>query len=207
MSFSRRHLERLIDEIRQEDVSLDELDAATLKRWHDDEQATDALKDILARAENTNGTIKVSDVVAFIQLVLAIKFYAAKTDRSSAKTVKFHREIKRLLPRAQSLLARAFRKGCISPEDAAKRMTDLKQINVDSPQPPIRSSKSGSRIRTLFMRELSAAGAPGWIPKLRQSPAWFSNAKSIASTCETLAEDSVPQLVVHSFQILNSSPP
>jgi hypothetical protein len=166
MSFSRRQLERLIDEIRQEDVSLDELDAAILKRWHDDEQATDALKDILARAENTNGTIKVSDVVAFIQLVLAIKFYAAKTDRSSAKTVKFHREIKRLLPRALSLLARAFRKGCISPEDAAKRMTDLKQINVDSPQPPIRSSKSGSRIRTLFMRELSAAvheGGGAWM--------------------------------------------
>src|SRR5262249_45227363 len=110
MSFSRRHLERLIDEIRQEDVSLDEIDAAILKRWHDDEQATDALKDILARSENTNGTIKVSDVVAFIQLVLAIKFYAAKTDRSFAETVKFSREIKRLRTKGMNILARAFRK-------------------------------------------------------------------------------------------------
>jgi hypothetical protein len=158
MGFSRRQLERLIDEIRQENVSLDEADAAILKRWRDDRGTIDALRDILARAEKTNGTINISDVVAFIEFVLTIKWYAEKTDRGSEEIVKGRREIKRCLPKAQSLLARAIRRRRISPQDAFKRMTELNQIDLDSPpQPPVRSSKSGSRIRTLFMRELSAA--------------------------------------------------
>jgi hypothetical protein len=147
MGFSRRQLERLIDEIRQENVSLDEADAAILKRWRDDRGAIDALRDILARAEKTNGTINISDVVAFIEFVLTIKWYAEKTDRGSEEIVKVRREIKRCLPKAQSLLARAIRRRRISPEDAFKRMTDLNQIGVDPPPPsPVRSSQSGSRI-------------------------------------------------------------
>jgi hypothetical protein len=70
MGFSRRQLEKLIDEIRQEDVLLEETYPAILKRWRDNEQAIDALRDILARAEKANGTINVLDVVAFIQFVL-----------------------------------------------------------------------------------------------------------------------------------------
>ena len=158
MGFSRRQLEKLIDEIRQEDISLDESDAAVLKRWRDDERAIDALRDILSRAEKTSGIINASDVAAFIQFVLTIKWYAHKTDRDSAEIVRLRREKNRFLPMARVRLARAIRRSRISPEEAFKRMTELNQIDLDSPPPPpVRSSKSGSRIRTLFMRELSAA--------------------------------------------------
>jgi hypothetical protein len=158
MGFSRRQLEKLIDEIRQEDVLLEETYPAILKRWRDNEQAIDALRDILARAEKANGTINVLDVVAFIQFVLTIKRYAEKTDGGSAEIAKLHREIKRNLSKERTLLMRAIRRHRISLEDAIKQLTELNQINLQSlPQPPVRSSKGGSRIRTLFMRELSAA--------------------------------------------------
>jgi hypothetical protein len=122
----------------------------------------------LARAEKANGANNVLDVVALIQLVLRIKSYAEITDRGSPKLVKLRREIKHYVPKERSFLARAIRKGRISPKDAAKRMTELDQLELDSPlQPPVRSSKGGSRIRTLFMRELSAAvhedGGSGWM--------------------------------------------
>jgi len=158
MGFSRRQLEKLIDEIRQEDISLDEADAAVLKRWHDDERAIDALRDILVRADKSYGIINASDVAAFVQFVLTIKRYAEKTDGGFAEIVKFRREIKRGLPKERTLLMKALRKCRISPNDAIRRLTELSQIDLDPlPQPPVRSSKSGSRIRTLFMRELSGA--------------------------------------------------
>ena len=157
MSPTRRQLKGLIEEIRREDIMLDQAGDAILSRWENDDDALDALKDILARAEKTNGAINVLDTVAFIKLVLRIKWYAEKTDRDFPKLIKLRRELKRVLPKALTSLARAFRKGHISPEDAAKRMTDLRQIGIGSPPPPVRSSKSGSRIRTIFMRELSAA--------------------------------------------------
>jgi len=158
MSPTRRQLKSLIAEIRREDITLDQASDAILSRWENDEDALDALKDILARAEKANGAINVLDAVAFIQLVLRIKSYAEITDRGSAELVKIRREIKRGLPKERTLLMRAIRKRRISPKDAIKRMTELDQIDLDSPlQPPVRSSKGASRIRTLFMRELSAA--------------------------------------------------
>jgi hypothetical protein len=168
MSPARRQLKSLIAEIRREDITLDQASDAILTRWEDDDHALDALKDILARAEKANGAINVLDAVAFIQLVLRIKSYAERTDRDFARLVKIRREIKRGLPKERTLLMRAFRKSCISPKDAIKRMTELNQIDLDSPlQPSVRSSKGGSRIRTLFMRELSAAvhedGGSGWM--------------------------------------------
>jgi len=168
MSPTRRQLKSLIEEIRREDIFLDQAGDAILSRWENDEDALDALKDILARAEKANGANNVLDVVALIQLVLRIKSYAEITDRGSPKLVKLRREIKHYVPKERSFLARAIRKGRISPKDAAKRMTELDQLELDSPlQPPVRSSKGGSRIRTLFMRELSAAvhedGGSGWM--------------------------------------------
>jgi|SRR5215831_4192915 len=158
MSPTRRQLKSLIAEIRREDITLDQASDAILSRWENDEDALDALTDILARAEKANGAINVLDAVAFIQLVLRIKSYAEITDRGSAELVKIRREIKRGLPKERTLLMRAIRKRRISPKDAIKRMTELDQIDLDSPlQPPVRSSKGASRIRTLFMRELSAA--------------------------------------------------
>jgi hypothetical protein len=157
MPFNRRQLEKLIDEIRQENISLNEADAGILKRWRYDEEAINALRDILARVEKTYGIINEPDVAAFVQFVLTIKWYAQKTDRGSAEVVRLHREKKRRLPKAKSLLARAIRKGRISPKDAFKKMTQLNQIDADSTPVPVRSSKSGSRFRTLFMGELSAA--------------------------------------------------
>jgi len=158
MSFSRRQLERLIQEIRQENVSLDEPYAAILKRWRDDERAIDALRDILARWGKTCGITNESDVAAFIQLVLTIKWYAEKADRDFAKLAKLRQEIKRHLPKERTLLMKAFRRLPISPKDFIRKMTELNRMDIDSPpQLVIRSSKSGSRIRTLFMRELSGA--------------------------------------------------
>ena len=170
MSPTRRQLKSLIAEIRREDITLDQASDAILTRWEDDDHALDALKDILARAEKANGAINVLDAVAFIQLVLTIKSYAERTDRDFARLVKISREIKHYVPKERSFLARAIRKGHISPKDAIKRMTELNQLNrvdVDSTPPPVRSSKNGSRIRTFFMRELSAAvhedGGSGWM--------------------------------------------
>jgi hypothetical protein len=157
MGFSRRQLEKLIDKIRQENISLDEAYAAILKRWRDDERAIDAVRDILARAEKTYGATNESDVAAFIQFVLTIKWYAERTDRGSAEIVKVRREIKRRLPKERTLLMKSIRRRRISLKDAIKRLTELDQSDLDSPQPPVRSTKSGSRIRTLFMGELSAA--------------------------------------------------
>jgi len=158
MSFSRRQLEKLIDEIRQKNVSLDEAYAGILKRWRDNEQAIDALRDILARAEKTYGLITESVVVGFIDYVLKIKWYDEKMDGDIATLVKLHRKKKRTLPKERTLLMRAFRKRRISSKDFIKRMTELDHIECDSPsQPPVRSSTGGSRIRTLFMRDLSAA--------------------------------------------------
>jgi hypothetical protein len=163
MSPTRRQLKSLIEEIRREDITLDQASDAILTRWEDDDHALDALKDILARAEKANGAINVLDVVAFIQLVLRIKSYVEKTDRDVAKLVQLRREIKRHLPKERTLLMRAIRKRRISDKHAIKRMTELNQIDLDSPlQLPVRSSKGGSRIRTLFMRELSAAVHEDW---------------------------------------------
>jgi hypothetical protein len=160
MGFSRRQLQKLIEEIRQEDISVDEGDAAILKRWRDEERAIDALRDILARAEKAHGIINESDVAAFIRFVLTIKLYAQKTDRRSAE-IRPRRELKRLLAQERTLLVKAIRRRGVSykaREEAIKRMTELDQMNFESQaQPPVRSSKRGSRIRTLFMRELSAA--------------------------------------------------
>jgi hypothetical protein len=167
MSPTRRQLKSLIEEIRRKDITLDQAGDAILRRWENDEYALDALKDILARAEKANGAINVLDAVAFIQLVLRIKSYAEITDRDSAKLVKLRREIRHYVPKERSFLARGIRKGGISPEDVAKRMTELDQLALDPPlQPPVRSSKGDSRIRTLFMRELSAAvheDGSGWM--------------------------------------------
>jgi hypothetical protein len=120
MSPTRRQLKSLIEEIRREDIMLDQAGDAILSRWENDDNALDALKDILARAKKTNGAINVLDTVAFIKLVLRIKWYAEKTDRGFPKLIKLRRELKRVLPKALTSLARAFRKGHISPEDAAK---------------------------------------------------------------------------------------
>jgi hypothetical protein len=158
MSPTRRQLKRLIKEIRGEDIMLDQASDAILSRWEDDNHALDALKDILARAEKASGAINVLDAVAFIKLVLRIKLYSEIADRDFARLVKLRREIKRTLPKERAQLTRAFRKRRISPKDFIKRATELDQMALDSPlQPPVRSSKGGSRVRTLFMRELSAA--------------------------------------------------
>jgi hypothetical protein len=158
MSFGRRQLQRLIDEIRQKNMSLDETYSGILNRWRDDELALDAFRVILARAEKTEGVINESDVVAFIGFVLKLKSYAEETDRDHAKIVQLRREIKRRLQKARALLGKAINKDGMSPQEVFKRMTTLNQIDIEpSPAPLIRSSKNGSRIRTLFMRELSAA--------------------------------------------------
>jgi hypothetical protein len=167
MSPTRRQLKSLIKEIRGEDIMLDQASDAILSRWEDDNHALDALKDILARAEKASGAINVLDAVAFIKLVLRIKSYSEIADRDFARLVKLRREIKRTLPKERAQLTRAFRKRRISSEDFIKRATELDQMALDSPlQPPVRSSKNGSRIRTLFMKELSAAvheGAGLWM--------------------------------------------
>jgi hypothetical protein len=158
MSFGRRQIQRLIDEIRQKNMSLDETYSGILNRWRDDELALDAFRVILARAEKTEGVINESDVVAFIGFVLKLKSYAEETDRDHAKIVQLRREIKRRLQKARALLGKAINKDGMSPQEVFKRMTTLNQIDIEpSPAPLIRSSKNGSRIRTLFMRELSAA--------------------------------------------------
>ena len=167
MSPTRRQLKSLIKEIRGEDIMLDQASDAIQSRWEDDNHALDALKDILARAEKASGAINVLDAVAFIKLVLRIKSYSEIADRDFARLVKLRREIKRTLPKERAQLTRAFRKRRISSEDFIKRATELDQMALDSPlQPPVRSSKNGSRIRTLFMKELSAAvheGAGLWM--------------------------------------------
>jgi hypothetical protein len=167
MSPTRRQLKSLIKELRGEDIMLDQASDAILSRWEDDNHALDALKDILARAEKASGAINVLDAVAFIKLVLRIKSYSEIADRDFARLVKLRREIKRTLPKERAQLTRAFRKRRISSEDFIKRATELDQMALDSPlQPPVRSSKNGSRIRTLFMKELSAAvheGAGLWM--------------------------------------------
>jgi hypothetical protein len=158
MSPTRRQLKSLIKELRGEDIMLDQASDAILSRWEDDNHALDALKDILARAEKASGAINVLDAVAFIKLVLRIKSYSEIADRDFARLVKLRREIKRTLPKERTLLMRAFRKRRISLKDFIKRTAELDHIEPDSPlQPPVRGSKGGSRVRTLFMRELSAA--------------------------------------------------
>jgi hypothetical protein len=157
MSPTRRQLKSLIKEIRREDIMLDQVSDAILNRWENHDDALDALKDILARAEKTNGAINVLDVLAFIQLVLWIKWYAEKADEDFASFVKLRRERKRYLLKERSLLAKAIRKDRISSKDAIKMIMEVNQINVDSTRPPVRSIKNGSRIRTLFMKELSTA--------------------------------------------------
>jgi hypothetical protein len=151
-----RQLKRLINEIGTEDIEVDQANDAVLTRWEDDNHAIDALRDILARMEKANGPVSVLDIVAFIKFVLTIKWYAEKTDRGFAKLLKLQRKKKSLRPKALSLLTRAISKNKISLEDFTKRHTDLHRIDAD-PQPPVRSSWKGSRIRTLFLRELSDA--------------------------------------------------
>jgi hypothetical protein len=158
MSFSRRRLEKLIDEIREKSAALDEVYVAVLKRWRDDERAIVALRDIIARGEKAYGVTTESDVAAFIELVLKIRWYAEKTDRDSAELVRLRHEIKRFLPKECTMIMRALRKRRISFEDAKKRMMKLDQMDGEPRlQPPVRSSKNDSRIRTLFMKELSDA--------------------------------------------------
>src|SRR5262249_28048918 len=105
-----------------------------------------------------------------IQLVLRIKSYAERTDRDFARLGKIRREIKHYVPKERRFIRRAISRGRMSPKDDIRRRTRLKQLNqndVDSTPAPVRSSKSGSRIRTFFMRELSAAvhedGGSGWM--------------------------------------------
>jgi hypothetical protein len=161
MGFSHRQLKTLINEIRQEDISLDDVDVAILNRWCGDERAIDALRNILARAEKINVIINESDVAAFIQFVLTIKSYAQKTDSGFAEIARLRRKRKRLLPKERTLLMRAIGKPRISykaREQAIKRITELDEMDsVSQAQPPVRSNKRGSRIRTLFMKKLSAA--------------------------------------------------
>ena len=116
MSFGRRQLQRLIDEIRQKNMSLDETYSGILNRWRDDELALDAFRVILARAEKTEGVINESDVVAFIGFVLKLKSYAEETDRDHAKIVQLRREIKRRLQKARALLGKAINKDGMSPQ-------------------------------------------------------------------------------------------
>jgi hypothetical protein len=155
MAPTRRQLVKLIDEIRREDILLDQSDDTVLKRWRDDQQAVDALRDILVRSEKTNGPVNVLDIVACIQLVLTMKSYAERADRAFAEIVRLRRELKRRREEARSLLGKAVRKGRIPPANVAKIMTELTAID-GSPPPPVRSSRDGSRVRTLFVRELSA---------------------------------------------------
>jgi len=61
---TRRQLKSLIEEIRREDIFLDQAGDAILSRWEDDDDALDALKDILARAEKANGLTNVFDADA-----------------------------------------------------------------------------------------------------------------------------------------------
>jgi sugar-specific transcriptional regulator TrmB len=177
MGFSCRQLEKLIDEIRQKNMSLDETYAAILKRWRDDEQAINALRDILARAEKTYGIISnESDVAAFIQFVLRIKWYAEKADRDFPRLVKLRREIKRNLPKERRRPARALSRGRISFRYAFKKMGELNRIVVDSTPPPSAATKTAqgfepcscgscppqcTRIVTAF----------GWTNRSRQLPA------------------------------------
>src|SRR5262245_29271913 len=104
MSPTRRQLKNLIAEIRREEIFLDQAGDAILARWEDDDDALDALKDILARAEKADGPINAFDVAAFIQLVLGIQSYAEKADRGFAELAKMRRELKRVLPKRRALL-------------------------------------------------------------------------------------------------------
>jgi hypothetical protein len=154
-----RQLKGLIEDIQKVDLLLNNLDHAVLDRWENDDQALDALRDILACAETIQGPTDAFEIGAFIKLVLKIKRYAERTDRDSAVLAKLDREKKRVLAETWKVLSKAFaRKIRLPPMAVAKTLADLYEgEDATSPQLPVRSNRNGSRIRTLFMRELSLA--------------------------------------------------
>jgi hypothetical protein len=154
-----RQLKGLIEDIQKVDLLLDNVDHAVLHRWENDDQALDALRDILASGETIQGPTNALEIAAFIKLVLKIKRYAERTDRDSAVLAKLDREKKRVLAGTWKSLSRTFaKKKRIPPMAVAKILADLYEgENATSPQLPVRSNSKGSRIRTLFLRELSLA--------------------------------------------------
>ena len=154
-----RQLKGLIEDIQKVDLLLDNVDHAVLHRWENDDQALDALRDILASGETIQAPTNALEIAAFIKLVLKIKRYAERTDRDSAVLAKLDREKKRILAGTWKSLSRTFaKKKRIPPMAVAKILADLYEgENATSPQLPVRSNSKGSRIRTLFLRELSLA--------------------------------------------------
>ena len=68
-----RQLKGLIEDIQKVDLLLDNVDHAVLDRWENDDQALDALRDILAGGETIQGPTNAFEIAAFIKLVLKHK--------------------------------------------------------------------------------------------------------------------------------------
>jgi hypothetical protein len=213
MLLTSKQLKRLMNEIRTEDIEVDQANDAVLKRWEDDDNAIDALRDILARVEKANGSISTLDVAAFIQFVLTIKWYAEKTDRGFAELLKIQRKktvfCRKRSVGSQELLGRirSHLRTLIRDTPTSTRLMPMMVLSHQSAaagkahgfEPYFCGSYPTQCTRT--------PAASGWILRWRQSPAWCLIARLMLSTSETLGDPSAPHLAVHSFRNFESSAP
>jgi hypothetical protein len=154
------HFKTLIKQFRQQCHALDKADEELLKRWEKDD-GHNAIEASISIVENAaKGENQVEAVALLIHHVLFVKHYSEAADQLSPKLTERRRTLSTLEKQFRSKLAKIILSNKVPlPElpDALKKAT-AKLANVEKVKPahlPIRSSRAGSRPRTLFMAELS----------------------------------------------------
>jgi hypothetical protein len=157
----------LIKLFREQNHALNKGEKELLQRWEKDEgaNAIEASYSIVDRMENAakiEGEVinQFEALERLIYIVLIVKDYSEEADRLSPKLIELRRERNKLEKQYNSKLAKIIRSNKIPSHelpDALKKAT-AKLANLEKAQPadlPIRSSRDGSRQRTLFTTELS----------------------------------------------------
>ena len=205
MLLTSKQLKGVMKEIRTEDIEVDQVNDAVLTRWEDDDHAIDALRDILARMEKANGPVSVLDIVAFIQFVLTIKWYAEKADRDWADRLKLQRKKTVFCGKrrgcSQELLERGGSQARTLTKDLRASLSLKGTVRVHQSA----AVKMALGFEPYFCRSYptqctSTPAASGWILKWRQSPAWRLSRRLMLSRSETLGDPSAPHLAVHCFK-------
>jgi hypothetical protein len=141
-------------------ASLDSEDCALLKRWLADDRANEAWDVIRAHAEQHDGPIGEDAAIHFIVLVLGAKQSAEQENQLARDVAAKRAERKKGL---RGLRKRIAQKIKTAPEDQLARwakwtadtLSPLAPIATSPPR--VRSNRRGSRAKTLFIRDVSAA--------------------------------------------------
>jgi hypothetical protein len=155
----------LIKRFREQHHALDKDDKELLQRWEEDDNAIDASYSIASHMENAakiEGEVidKVEALAWLIHIVLFVKHYSEEADQLSPKLTERRRRLSKLEKQYRNKLAKIILSNKVplpGLPDALKKAT-ARLVDIEKTKPadlPIRSSRAGSRRRTLFMTELS----------------------------------------------------